>query len=144
MFFNIFLLILLPVFSIAVVLIIPKSEFYLLRFFTIFLSFSIFILSVILLIFFDKGCTFYQYVGTVYFFYHDILFGVDGMSLLLIILSSFLIPLCFLANWNNSLYFKELAICLFSIEFFLFLIFSVLDVLLFYVFFESVLINAYG
>ena len=98
MFFNIFLLILLPVFSIIVVLITPKGEFYFLRFFSIFFSFFIFIFSIILLIFFDKSCTFYQYTGVIYFFYHDILFGVDGISLLLIVLSSFLIPLCFLAN----------------------------------------------
>lgn len=68
-------------------------------------------------------------------------FGVDGISLFFIILTTFLFNLCILYNWTNIQYsLKEYFISLFLIEFFLLLIFMSLDIFLFYFFFESILI----
>lgn len=67
------------------------------------------------------------------------LFGLDNISILFFVLSSFLVLLCILFIWNEK-NFKEYAIALLSIQLFLLLIFSVLDLFLFYVFFEAILI----
>lgn len=61
--------------------------------------------------------------------------GLDGVSLLFLVLTSFLIPLCILYSWNQFAYFfKELILLLFSIEFLLFNFFFVSD-LFFFLFF---------
>tara|TARA_B100000614_G_scaffold262904_1_gene299972 strand:+ start:1139 stop:2599 length:1461 start_codon:yes stop_codon:yes gene_type:complete len=67
--------------------------------------------------------------------------GVDGISLFLILLTTLLIPLCLLVSWESVKHsVKEYLICFLILESLLILIFSVLDLVLFYVFFESVLI----
>ena len=67
--------------------------------------------------------------------------GVDGISLPLIVLSALLIPLCILASWNSikSQVPEYMAIFL-ILETMIFGMFSALDFLLFYLFFEGVLI----
>lgn len=66
--------------------------------------------------------------------------GVDGLSLFFIFLVSFLIPCCLLFNWNTYVFnITEYCICLFCMECILIFVFSVSDLLLFYLFFESVL-----
>ncbi len=69
------------------------------------------------------------------------LLGLDGMSLVFIMLTSFLFPFCFLTNWNViRINIKEYLIFFLLLESLLLVIFSVLDLTLFYIFFESVLI----
>lgn len=133
-------LIILPIFSIFFLIFIPKHNFYFIRFFAVSISMLIFFLSILLLFLFDKSSTSFQFIEFYYFFLHEIVIGIDGISIFLIILTTFLIPLCILSNWNNSFYFKEFVIYFFLIESFLILIFTILDVLMFYVFFESILI----
>lgn len=71
----------------------------------------------------------------------DIYLGVDGISLFFILLTTFLIPLCILISRNAvQVYIKEYVICFLLLEVLLILVFSVLDLLLFYIFFESILI----
>jgi NADH-quinone oxidoreductase subunit M len=69
-------------------------------------------------------------------------FGFDGLSILFFWLSSLLIFLCILFVWNEFL-FKEYAIVLTVLNLLLLLVFSVLDVLFFYIFFEAILIPMY-
>jgi len=69
-------------------------------------------------------------------------FGLDGISVYFFFLSAFLIFLCILFIWSE-VKFKEYAINLLLIELFLLIIFSVLDLLLFYIFFEAILIPMY-
>jgi len=66
-------------------------------------------------------------------------FGLDGISIFFFVLTSFLIFLCILFIWNDKLL-KEYTINLLLIEFLLLLVFSVLDIFLFYIFFEAILI----
>jgi proton-translocating NADH-quinone oxidoreductase chain M len=67
--------------------------------------------------------------------------GLDGISLLFVYLTCFLFPLCILFNWNNVKYmYKDYIILLLLMECFLILTFTSLDLLMFYVFFESVLL----
>lgn len=67
--------------------------------------------------------------------------GVDGISLFFILLTTLLIPLCLLTSWNNIVSnLKEFLISFLFLNFLLIATFSVLDLLLFYIFFESVLV----
>lgn len=70
--------------------------------------------------------------------------GVDGISIYLILLTALLIPLCLLIGWHSVQRFhKEYLICFLIMESQLLLVFSVMDLLLFYIAFESVLIPMY-
>lgn len=67
--------------------------------------------------------------------------GIDGISGFFILLTAFLIPFCILYSWNQFSYlFKELILILLIIEFLLLNFFLVLDLVFFFLFFESVLI----
>ena len=71
----------------------------------------------------------------------NIALGIDGISLFFLLLTTLLIPLCILISWNSiSFNLKEYFISFLLIEFFLIWVFSVLDLLMFYIFFESILI----
>jgi proton-translocating NADH-quinone oxidoreductase chain M len=71
----------------------------------------------------------------------NFVFGVDGISLFFIILTTFLIPICILVSWTSiQTYVKEYCIAFLVLESLMIAVFSVLDLLLFYIFFESVLI----
>jgi proton-translocating NADH-quinone oxidoreductase chain M len=66
-------------------------------------------------------------------------FGLDGISIYFFFLTAFLIFFCVLFIWNdNNL--KQYLLILLTIEFFLLFIFSILDLMLFYIFFEAILI----
>lgn len=67
--------------------------------------------------------------------------GIDGISLFFVLLTTFLIPVCLLVGWNSvQTYVKEYCIAFLIMETLMIAVFSVLDLLLFYIFFESVLI----
>jgi len=68
----------------------------------------------------------------------------DGISIIMIILSSFLIFLCFVISYNSIfIKVKEYYICFFFLILFLILTFSSLNLFFFYLFFESTLIPMY-
>jgi NADH-quinone oxidoreductase subunit M len=67
--------------------------------------------------------------------------GVDGISMLFIILTTFLMPLCILASWDSvQKRVKDYMIAFLILETLLIGVFCALDIVLFYVFFESGLI----
>lgn len=67
--------------------------------------------------------------------------GIDNISLLFLLLTFFLTPVCILISWNSIKYkYSSFIICLIFITFILFNIFCVLDLVFFYIFFESILI----
>ncbi len=67
--------------------------------------------------------------------------GIDGISVYFILLSVFLTPICILASWNSiKTRVKEYMIAFLVLESFMIGTFSALDSILFYVFFEGVLI----
>lgn len=65
--------------------------------------------------------------------------GLDGISLFFILLTTFLIPVCLLVS-NVESQIKEYHIAFLILESLMLALFSVLDLFLFYIFFESVLI----
>lgn len=70
--------------------------------------------------------------------------GIDGMSLLLILLTTFLTPLALLATWNSvHERLKEYVIMILLLEVGMIGVFAALDLFLFYVFWEAMLIPMY-
>ena len=67
--------------------------------------------------------------------------GIDGISLLLILLSTLIMPLCVLASWRYiQTRLKEFMICLLVMETAMVGVFCALDFVLFFVFWEAMLI----
>lgn len=103
-----------------------------------------FLTSLFLWIWFNKSTGNFQFVYKMFWVpYLNLNFtvGVDGVSLFFLILTTLLIFLCILASWTsikNNL--KEYLIAFLLLDFFLIAVFCTLDLILFYVFFESVLI----
>ncbi len=67
--------------------------------------------------------------------------GVDGISLFFIILSATLIPICIIASWDNIKHrVREYMMAFLLLECFMIGMFVALDIVVFYIFFEAVLI----
>lgn len=67
--------------------------------------------------------------------------GIDGISLLLVLLTTLIMPLCVLASWTYiKTRVKEFLICLLAMEAAMIGVFSALDAILFFVFWEAMLI----
>jgi NADH-quinone oxidoreductase subunit M len=67
--------------------------------------------------------------------------GVDGISMLFIILTTFLMPFCILASWKSiQVRVKEYMIAFLVLETLMIGVFCALDLVMFYVFFEAGLI----
>jgi proton-translocating NADH-quinone oxidoreductase chain M len=130
-------------FGLITLFLIPSIYLQATKVFSLFLSSVVLFLSSILLIQFD--CNSYYFSNVVTYSLSSSLtnftfsFGLDGISLFFYILTSLLIFLCVLFIWND-IRFKEYALNLLLIELLLLLVFSVLDIFLFYVFFEAILI----
>ena len=114
------------------------------RWTALWVSLGTFIVSLLLWIDFDVTTADFQYVENVPWIpsfginYH---MGVDGISMLFVILSTFLTPLCVLASWESIRHrVKEYMISFLLLETLMVGMFCALDFVLFYVFFEGVLI----
>src|SRR5208337_3635676 len=67
--------------------------------------------------------------------------GIDGISLLLVLLTTLIMPLCVLASWRYiQTRVKEFMICLLIMETAMIGVFCALDFVLFFVFWEAMLI----
>nr|QNM39560.1 NADH dehydrogenase subunit 4 [Gelidiella fanii] len=102
------------------------------------------IFSLFIWIQFDSTTSLFQFCYTISWLqelniYYSI--GIDGVSLFFILLTTLLTNICILISWTSvNFLVKEYLICFLILEFFLIQVFSVLDLLFFYIFFESVLI----
>ena len=68
-------------------------------------------------------------------------FAVDGISIFFIVLTALLIPICILISWNSIKFLvKEFILCLLLMEVLLMGVFTILDLVGFYILFEGVLI----
>ncbi len=70
----------------------------------------------------------------------NFVFGLDGFSLLFILLTVFIFTLCIFASFNMKFFQASFFLTLFILEFILILVFSILDLFIFYVCFEASLI----
>ena len=113
-----------------------------------FFSLFTFFISLLLLLFFDSSTSSFQFVEVFCLFSHltyTVSFGVDGISLFFIILTTFLVPLCLLSAWGFDSSFNTVSFfgAFLLIEAFILVVFLSLDLLVFYIFFESTLIPIY-
>jgi NADH-quinone oxidoreductase subunit M len=70
--------------------------------------------------------------------------GVDGLSLLLVLLTTFLTPICLLSSWNSiQEKVKEYVIAMLVLETGMIGVFLALDLFLFYIFWEVMLVPMY-
>lgn len=133
-----------PLIGIILILFVSKNQSKLLQKLGLLISCLIFLFSLILLIFFYSNTSFFQYSFTFFWLPYwnlNYTIGVDGISLYFLVLTTFLIVICILNSWSSINFFtKEYIICFLFLEFCLIQVFCVLDLLLFYIFFESVLI----
>ena len=110
-------------------------------------SIGVFLLSLLIWLQFDNNNGSYQFeekfrwFNDFNFYYH---IGIDGISLFMVILSTFLTPLCILASWESiKKRVKEYMIAFLFLETVMIGMFASVDILLFYIFFEAVLIPMY-
>jgi len=138
-----YLLIITPILGILVLLLIPSRNKTALKQIGLLFSSITFVFSLLLWVWFDNASSQFQFLDTVFWIPSlnlNFVMGIDGVSLFLIILTTLLIMLCILASYNIQHYVKEYLVSFLLLDILLISVFCVLDVLLFYVFFESVLI----
>ncbi|MFK7839166.1 MAG: NADH-quinone oxidoreductase subunit M [Bdellovibrionales bacterium] len=89
----------------------------------------------------DPGFQFVEHSSWLKSFGINYHMGVDGISVLFILLASFLTPICILSAWHSiKARVKEFMIAFLVLESFMIGTFCALDAILFYAFFEGVLI----
>ena len=98
-------------------------------------------ISLIVFILFDFSSNQFQFVQE----YHEIssfdfYLGLDGLSIYFVMLTTIITPIALLSNWNSiSDNIRSYVIIILLLETLLLAVFLVLDILLFYIFFESIL-----
>src|ERR1700740_1425052 len=98
-------------------------------------------ISIIIWLEFDSSTTLYQFVYDFnYLSFCQFNIGIDGISLYFVLLTTFITPIALLSNYSNiNSNIKTFLISILMLESLQILAFVSLDLLLFYVFFESVL-----
>lgn len=141
------ILVFLPIVGIGVLLILDRKRHKGLKIATLIISVAEFLVSLPLWFDFNSQTAAMQFVerrewmptyGISYYV------GIDGFSLLLIMLTTFLTPLCVLATWDDiQVRVKEFMVCLLALMAGMIGVFVSLDLFLFYVFWEVMLIPMY-
>lgn len=99
------------------------------------------IISLIIFLIFNFSSNQFQFVQE----YHrissfDFYLGIDGLSIYFVLLTTLIIPISLLSNWNSVTdNIKSFVIIILLLETLLLIVFIALDILLFYIFFESIL-----
>ena len=101
------------------------------------------IVSFIYFILFNFSSNSYQFVEEHYNIWHyDVYFGIDGMSIYFVLLTTIIMPIALVSNWCGPSIvenIKSYLIIMLLLESLLLGVFLSLDMLLFYIFFESTL-----
>ena len=141
---------LLPLIGAGLIALLPATNAKLVKQSALLVSVLVAALGITMTIGFDRGVTGFQYVeryswipslGISY------QLGVDGISLILILLSVLLVPIVILAGWNESeggrFSVKTFYILILVLETMMIGVFAATDLFLFYVFFEAMLVPVY-
>jgi NADH-quinone oxidoreductase subunit M len=141
---------LLPLIGAGLIALLPATNAKLVKQSALLVSVLVAALGITMTIGFDRGITGFQYVeryswipslGISY------QLGVDGISLILILLSVLLVPIVILAGWNESeggrFSVKTFYILILVLETMMIGVFAATDLFLFYVFFEAMLVPVY-
>ena len=141
---------LLPLIGAGLIALLPVSNVKLIKQSALLVSVLVAALGITMTIGFDRGVTGFQYVeryswipslGISY------QLGIDGISLILILLSILLVPIVILAGWNESeggrFSVKTFYVLILVLETMMIGVFAATDLFLFYVFFEAMLVPVY-
>jgi NADH-ubiquinone oxidoreductase chain 4 len=98
-------------------------------------------ISLIVFILFDFSSNQFQFVQEyLEISSFDLYLGLDGLSIYFVMLTTIITPIALLSNWNSiSDNIRSYVIIILLLETLLLAVFLVLDILLFYIFFESIL-----
>jgi NADH-quinone oxidoreductase subunit M len=135
-----------PLAGAIVVGVLPKDRISLARLAALLVTLITFVLAVALLIQFKTGVAGFQFVSHrdwIPQFGVGYTTGIDGVSLWMIMLTAFLMPLGVLASWTITSRVKPYFVFLLALETGMLGVFSAIDMFLFYVFWEAVLIPMY-
>ncbi|WP_424809608.1 NADH-quinone oxidoreductase subunit M [Rhodococcus sp. 27YEA15] len=144
---------LLPLIGAAVVLAVPARLHQLAKSIAVAVSVAVLGVAATLAIAFDRGGDQFQFVENhkwIPAFGAGYMLGLDGIALVLVLLTAVLVPLLLVAGWNDvtpdhasprrpHTYFALILV----VESMVMISFSALDILLFYIFFEAMLIPMY-
>ena len=99
------------------------------------------LISLIIWLLFDNSSKHFQFVQEHYIIgYYDFYLGIDGLSMYFILLTTLIMPISIISNWKSiGDRIKYFLIIILLLETLLLMIFLVLDILMFYIFFESIL-----
>ncbi len=136
------IIIVLPLFGAAFIAFLPKDAHGNARYVALWTTIVTFVVSLLIWVNFDATSASFQFVeerpwiGPIKY-----KLGVDGISMLFVILTTFLMPLCILASWESvEDRVKEYMIAFLVLESVMIGVFCALDLVLFYLFFEAGLI----
>ncbi len=137
----------LPLLGALAIIAVPKLSDTAARWIALAVSSVVFVISLLMLKDFDSTNAGFQFVENSSWFpalnlkYHV---GVDGISLYFVLLSTFLTPICIISCWHAiDKRVKEFMVAFLILETFMVGTFVALDAILFYVFFEGVLLPMY-
>ena len=139
-----------PLIGALIVLLIPAKKSELIKRAAFIITLLIALFSILLAVRFDKAITGFQFIQSnswISAFNVNFAVGVDGISLVLILLSTILVPVVILATWHESdtgrWNTKVFYVLILILETLMIGVFAATDLFLFYVFFEAMLIPIY-
>lgn len=141
------LLLLIPLVGGILIIFIKKGNDNAVRYFGLAVSLLTFIVSLLLYFQFDHNSSEFQFTEKIRWIenlnisYH---IGIDGMSLLLVMLTAFITPLTLISSWSGiKKKVKEFTFFMLMLELGMLGVFISLDLFLFYIFWEAMLIPMY-
>ncbi|MCS6761421.1 MAG: NADH-quinone oxidoreductase subunit M [Candidatus Devosia symbiotica] len=132
----------LPMVGAAVILCMPKTALEAVRWATFAVTAIVLVLSLVMWQAFDPSNAGFQFVVN-YAWIGDTIgyrVGVDGISVLFVVLTALLMPFAILASWNVESRVKEYMVMFLILETLIVGVFTTLDLAMFYVFFEGTLL----
>ena len=139
-----------PLIGALIVLLIPAKKSELIKRAAFIITLLIALFSILLAVRFDKAITGFQFIQSnswISAFNVNFAVGVDGISLVLILLSTILVPVVILATWHEAdtgrWNTKVFYVLILVLETLMIGVFAATDLFLLYVFFEAMLIPIY-
>src|SRR6266849_1596667 len=137
----------LPIAAALVLALFPRSAANTIKILGLFVSLATFVISLAMVQQFQEGIAAFQLVESMSWIPQwgiKYALGVDGISLWLVLLTTLLAPVVLLSSWNSiAKHPKEYVIAMLVLEAAMIGAFLALDILLFYVFFELMLLPMY-
>jgi NADH-quinone oxidoreductase subunit M len=141
------LMILVPLLGGILLLFIKNESGNLIRYLGLFFSTVAFIISMIIYFGFDSSSSDFQFIHRINWIENlnvSYFIGIDGMSMLLVLLTTFITPLTLISSWSSIGHkVKEFTFFMLMLEVGMLGVFVSLDLFLFYVFWEAMLIPMY-